>query len=75
MDGSPDGDRLIHRHAHIDRLGDFRLELRQLSANAVDSVDDIGPGLAEDDDQNRRLGVCVAGAPNVFHRVHGPSNV
>ena len=45
-------------------------KLRQSGANAVDGVDDVGAGLAEDDHQHRRLAVGVAGIAQVFHRIH-----
>ncbi len=45
------------------------LQLRQQGADAIDGLDDVGAGLAEDDDQDGRLAVGEAGGANVFHRI------
>ena len=41
----------------------------KLRANPVDSLDDVGAGLAEDDDGNRALAVQISGGADVLHRV------
>ena len=61
-----DGDGLIHGHLHVDRLRNGGLELRKDGANAVHGVDDVGAGLAEDDDQHGGLAVRIAGIAKVF---------
>ena len=41
--------------------GSTALQLRQRRVDAVDGVDDVRAGLAEDDDQHRRLAVDQPG--------------
>ena len=42
---------------------------RELRADAVDRLNDIGAGLAEDDDCNRALAIQIAGGTDILHRV------
>ena len=45
------------------------LQERQLRANAVHGLDDVGARLAEDDDDHGALAVQIAGGADVLHRV------
>ena len=51
------------------------LDKWKLCAYAVDRVNDVGAGLAEDDDRNRALAVQIASRTDVSHRVCHLSDV
>ena len=38
-------------------------------ADAIDGIDDVGAGLAEDDQEHGRLAVGIAGVADVFDRI------
>src|SRR5665213_448523 len=61
-----DGGRAVHRNVDVDGGGYFDLELRQLSRDTVDSVDDVAARLAVNDDEHR--GLAVGGADAVFEQ-------
>ena len=49
--------------------GDGGLDGRQFAADIFNRLDDVGAGLAKDDDRDGRLAVEVAGGTDVLHRV------
>jgi len=64
-----DGDRLIHGHLDIDGMRNRGFNLRQDRPDIVHRIDDVGAGLAEDDDQNGWLAIGVARITKVFHGI------
>jgi len=67
--------RPVEDHLEVDRRGGRGLELRQQRVDAVDRLDDVGAGLAEDDQQHGGLAVRQADRPDVFDRVLDPRHV
>ena len=62
----------VDRDRQRDRRRNGRLELRQQGPDAVHGLDDVGPRLAEHDDQDRRLPVGEASRADILDRVgHG----
>ncbi len=68
-DGGPDGGGAVENDGGIDALRDGGLDGRQLGANAIDGVDDVGAGLAEDDEHDGALAVQVARGADVLHGI------
>ncbi len=64
-----DGDGLVHRDGQVDGARDGGFQLRQSGADAVDGLNNVGAGLAEDDHQHGGLAVQITGLANVFHRI------
>jgi hypothetical protein len=52
-----DRDAAVRGEGDVDIRGHGRRELRQRALHAIDGLDDIGAGLAVDDDENRALAV------------------
>ncbi len=68
-DRGADGGGAIQNDGGIDAERNGCLDNRKLRADAIDRVNDIGAGLAEDDDRNRALAVQITGSTDVLHRV------
>ncbi len=67
--------RAVHGNVQVDAARHDRLQGRQLAADAFDGLDDVGTGLAVDDQQHRLLVVEEAAVVAVFHRIPHPCHV
>src|SRR6266852_5202617 len=65
-DGRADGGGAVENDGGFDALWDDGFNGGQFGTDAVDGVNDVGTGLAEDDQQNSALAVEVAGGANVL---------
>jgi hypothetical protein len=70
-----DGGGAVQHDGGVDAERDGGLDDGELLDDAVDGVDDVGAGLAEDDDGNGPLVVQVAGHPEVLDGVGHFSHV
>ena len=68
-DRSADGRGAVENDGGIDAERNGCLDKRKLRSYAVDRIDDIGAGLAVDDDHYRGLAVQIAGGPDVLHGI------
>ena len=75
VDGGADSLRLIHGDLHVDGGGNGSVNLGQHVTDAIDGLNDVGPGLAEDDDQDGGLAVGIAGAAQVFDGIDDLADV
>ena len=66
---------MIHHHVNIDCRRNGGTKLRHHRVDAIHRIDDVGAGLAIDEDQNGGLPIGIPRATNVFHRVHCPAYV
>ena len=69
LHGSADGGGAVEHDGGFDAFGDGGLDRRQLAADVFNRLDDVGAGLAEDDDRDGGLAVEIAGGTDVLHRV------
>ena len=60
---------MVHGHLDIDGMRNRGFDLREHGPDVVHRIDDVGAGLAEDDDQNGWLAVGVARITDVFHGI------
>ena len=65
----------VDRHGDVDGGRDRGLQLRQQRLDAVDRVDDVGAGLAIEDDQDGRLAVGEAGIAQILDRIDDIADV
>ncbi len=68
-DGGADRRRLVHHDVEVHASGNLAVQLGQDGVDPLDRVDDVGPGLLEDNDEDRRLAVRVTGIADVFHGI------
>eukprot|EP01022_Parablepharisma_sp_SALTPOND_P004196 TRINITY_DN118_c0_g1_i13.p1 TRINITY_DN118_c0_g1~~TRINITY_DN118_c0_g1_i13.p1 ORF type:complete len:2030 (+),score=744.92 TRINITY_DN118_c0_g1_i13:50280-56369(+) len=69
LQGGANGRGAVQHHLHVDGRRNGRLQLWQQGAHVIDRVDDVGAGLAVDDDQHRGLAIGGAGIAHIGHRV------
>ena len=69
-DGGANGRGAVKHHGDFNPQRNRGLDEGKLRDDAVHCVDDVGAGLAEDDDGDGALPVQVAGSADVLHRVN-----
>ncbi len=74
-DGGADGRGAIENDCGIDAKRNGCLNRRKLLAYPVHRLNDVGAGLAKDDESNRALPVQIAGCTDVLDRIHNPGDV
>ena len=75
VQGLPDGLRTIDGHRQIDVARQRGDQARQLGPNAVDGLDDVGAGLAGQNDRDARFAVDQAGVAQVLDRIEDLGDV
>ena len=73
--GGLDHRRAVHRHMQLGRGWQHCLQRRQFLADGGNGFDDVGVGLAVDDQQHRLLIVEKAAVVAVFHIVADPRHI
>ena len=68
-DGCANGGGAIENYGGVNALGNGGPDGGDFGADAVDSVNDVGAGLAEDGEQNSAFAVQVAGGANVLNGI------
>ena len=69
-DGGANGDGAVQNDRGFDSLRKHGLEKRQLRLDAVDGLNNVGAGLAEDGDDDRPASVHISGGAEILRRVH-----
>ncbi len=59
----------------LNALRQHRFKKRQLRLDAIDGFDDVGAGLAEDDEKDTSLAIHVAGGANILRGVDNVGDV
>ena len=68
-DGGADGGGAVEDDGGVDALRNGGFDGGQFGADAVNGVNDVGAGLAEDDEQNGALAVQVSRGAEVLHGI------
>ena len=66
---SADGDAAVDGDGHVHVGRHRRFQMRQLGLHVIDGLDDVGVGLAVEDDQHRQLALRQAEIAHVLHGV------
>ena len=74
-DGGADGGGAVEDDGGVNALGNGGLDGGHFGADAVDGVNDVGAGLAEDDEQDGALAVQIAGGADVLHGIDDVGDV
>ena len=75
LDGGADHLRAVAEHLDVDGRGNGVAQPRQQRLHPVGRLDDVGPGLALDVHDHRRIIVDPSGKVDVFHVVHHLADV
>src|SRR5258707_798469 len=73
--GGADGGGAVENDGGVNALGNGGLDGGRFGADAVDGVNDVGTGLAEDDEQNGALAVQIAGGADVLDGIDDVGDV
>src|SRR5260221_12125087 len=68
-DGGADGEGAVEDDGGVNALGNGGLDGGRFGADAVGGVNNVGAGLAEDDEQNGALAVQIAGGADVLYGI------
>ena len=68
--GSANRGGAVQDDGGVDSLGNRRLDRRQFTIDAIDSLNDIGAGLPENDEHDGALAIEISGGPNILYGVN-----